>query len=70
VAFDWTNGVAGTPPGCLTAGADVSLHVTPRQATYWSVTEHDWVVGAGSRTLYVGSSSRDLPLQATVYVSG
>jgi beta-glucosidase len=50
--------------------ADVSLHVTPRQVSYWSVAEHDWVVGAGSRTVYVGSSSRDLPLQANVSVSG
>jgi beta-glucosidase len=47
---------------------DVTLHVAPRQLSYWSVDSHDWVVAGGSRQLFVGSSSRDLRLQGTVEV--
>ncbi len=46
--------------------ADLTLHVDPHELSYWSTTEHDWVLGTGSRSLWVGSSSRDLPLQASI----
>ena len=49
---------------------DLTLHVTPRELSYWSTTVHDWVVGKGPREVLVGSSSRDLPLQAEVKVGG
>jgi beta-glucosidase len=44
--------------------ADVTLHVAPRQLSYWSSADQRWVLGTGARQLLVGSSSRDLPLQA------
>jgi len=47
----------------------VRLHVDGRQLSYWSVEAGAWVRVAGPRTVYVGASSRDLRLQATVEVS-
>jgi beta-glucosidase len=41
----------------------VSLHVAPRQLSYWST---NWVRASGWRTVSLGSSSRDLVLHATV----
>jgi beta-glucosidase len=40
---------------------DVVLHVAPRSLEYWSVAETRWVKVA--RTVRVGSSSRELPLE-------
>jgi beta-glucosidase len=34
----------------------------------WSETANDWIVEPGTYTLRVGSSSRDLPLEATVAI--
>ena len=36
----------------------------------WSTTAQQWVVGTGTRTVYVGPSSRQFPLYATVRVAG
>jgi beta-glucosidase len=47
----------------------VKLHIPKRQLEYWSVEKNDWVVDAGHRTVFVGSSSRDLPLKAEVTIS-
>ena len=44
---------------------DVTLHVAPRQLSYWSSAGQRWILGTGVRRILVGSSSRDLPLQAT-----
>lgn len=49
--------------------ADVTLHVTRRTLSSWSSQAQQWVLGTGPRAVYVGSSSRDLPLQATADVS-
>lgn len=42
----------------------VSIHVAPRSLQYWDEKAGKWVTPAGTRTVYVGSSSRDLPLTA------
>lgn len=49
---------------------DVSLHIAPRQLSYWSVDLDEWVVAGGSREVFVGSSSRDIRLQGSIEVSG
>lgn len=46
--------------------ANLTLHVTAHDLSSWSSARQAWLVGTGPRILYVGSSSRDLPLQATV----
>ncbi len=38
----------------------VNLHVAPRQLQYWSTANHQWAIAAGTRTVSVGGSSRDL----------
>lgn len=48
--------------------ADLTLHVSPRQLSYWSTSDHAWVLGTGPRQVWVGLSSRDLPLQAVAEV--
>jgi beta-glucosidase len=45
---------------------DVSLHVAPLQLSYWSTDQQAWVQAAGSRTLSIGASSRDIRLQGQV----
>jgi beta-glucosidase len=50
--------------------ADLTLHVTRQTLSSWSTAAQQWVLGTGPRTVYVGPSSRDLPLHATVEVSG
>ncbi len=49
--------------------ADLTLHVATHDVSSWSSAQQKWVVGTGPRTVYVGPSSRDLPLRATVWVS-
>lgn len=50
--------------------AYMTLRVTARELSYWSADQHAWVLGTGTRAIYVGSSSRDIRLQASVNVSG
>jgi beta-glucosidase len=50
--------------------ADLTLHVTPHSLSSWSTSAQQWVVGTGARTVYVGPSSRQFPLQGTVNVTG
>ncbi len=44
----------------------VRLHVPLRSLQFWSVSEGRWVTATGSRTVYVGGSSRDFPLKASI----
>ena len=46
----------------------VTLHVPLRSLQYWSAGSGDWVTGIGSRTVYAGPSSLDLPLRATIVI--
>ena len=39
---------------------DVTIHVGARELSYWSTGSHNWVVGTGPRTVYLGASSRDI----------
>ena len=48
--------------------ASLTLHVTAHDLSSWSSAQQAWVVGTGTRVIYVGPSSRDLPLEATVKV--
>jgi beta-glucosidase len=47
---------------------EVRLHVAPRQLSYWSTAQQGWVVATGLRQVFVGASSRDLRLSASVLV--
>jgi len=40
----------------------------PSSFASWSVTANAWVVDPGTYMRHVGTSSRDLPLQATVAI--
>jgi beta-glucosidase len=44
----------------------LTLHVAPRSLQYWSTAQNKWMVPPGARTVYVGSSSRLVRLQADV----
>jgi beta-glucosidase len=44
----------------------VTLRVEPRQLQYWSTKEGKWITAQGTRTVSVGSSSRDLPLHQDI----
>ena len=48
----------------------VSVAVPAADLAYWSVVDDRWVVEAGQYVFEVGTSSRDLPLQATVELPG
>ncbi len=50
------------------ASATVTMHVDPRELSSWDTRNQSWVLGTGSRTVYVGSSSEALPLEAQVTV--
>ena len=45
---------------------EITLAVAPRAFEYWSTVEKRWVRPPGTRKVLVGTSSRDLPLQAEV----
>jgi beta-glucosidase len=40
----------------------VTLHVSPQRLRYWSLADNAWHDARAGRTVYVGGSSRDLPL--------
>ncbi|MBS0388802.1 MAG: glycoside hydrolase family 3 C-terminal domain-containing protein [Proteobacteria bacterium] len=44
----------------------VQLHVAPQRLRYWSLSDKAWHDARAGRTVYVGGSSRDLPLSARV----
>lgn len=43
-----------------------TVDVTRRDVSAWSTEEQDWVVRNSTKTVYVGRSSRDLPLSSTL----
>jgi beta-glucosidase len=46
----------------------VSLVVDRRELSYWSTARNTWRLGTGTRTVSIGSSSRDLRLSADVSI--
>jgi beta-glucosidase len=48
--------------------ARIELRIDRRALSYWSIAQHDWVVAPHARAIFVGSSSRDIRLQALVDV--
>jgi len=48
----------------------ITLHLARRRLEYWSTADNRWETAAGSRTLYVASSSRDVRLQQEVNIAG
>ncbi|HEX2857768.1 MAG TPA: glycoside hydrolase family 3 N-terminal domain-containing protein [Propionibacteriaceae bacterium] len=48
----------------------VGIDIPMDDLAYWSVRDHRWVVEAGSYTVAVGASSRDLRLSAAVDLAG
>jgi beta-glucosidase len=48
----------------------VRLHVAPERLQYWSLADNAWHGARAGRTVYVGASSRDLPLSAPISQDG
>ena len=46
----------------------ISLHIDPRELSYWSVVDHDWALVLGNRAIYVGSSSQDIRLTGSITI--
>jgi beta-glucosidase len=44
----------------------VQLHIPPERLRYWSEGKQSWIDARDGRTVYVGRSSRDLPLSTMV----
>jgi hypothetical protein len=40
------------------------IRVDPPELSYWSVETHNWVVADEDRPIFIGSSSRDIRLEA------
>jgi beta-glucosidase len=47
----------------------VRILIDERQLSYWSTKKHDWAVAQGERSVYVGSSSREIRLTGEIEVS-
>jgi len=45
------------------ASAMVQFTLSDRDLSIWSETSHSWVIIGGTYTIYVGTSSQDLPLK-------
>lgn len=41
----------------------VQVRIDRRELSYWSVSQHGWVVAEGRRPIFVGASSRDIRLR-------
>lgn len=48
----------------------VTVTVSPRELSYWSIQDQNWVLPSSDRTIYVGSSSRDIQLTGSASVKG
>ncbi|MGW5693735.1 fibronectin type III-like domain-contianing protein [Streptomyces asiaticus] len=47
----------------------VRIQVDAQQLKYWNTSSHAWELGTGHREVWVGSSSRTLPLHGGVEVT-
>ncbi|MEW1780019.1 glycoside hydrolase family 3 C-terminal domain-containing protein [Streptomyces sp. NPDC086777] len=47
----------------------VRIRVDAQQLKYWNTASHSWALGTGKRDVWVGSSSRTLPLHGSVGVT-
>ncbi|KAF2176435.1 glycoside hydrolase family 3 protein [Zopfia rhizophila CBS 207.26] len=47
---------------------NMAFELTRRDLSVWDVVEQDWVLRSGEYKIYVGSSSRDLPLESTLII--
>jgi beta-glucosidase len=47
---------------------DVVIHVAQRQFQYWSTAQHQWLTAAGTRSYWVGGSSRDHRIEGRLVV--
>ncbi|MFJ9900773.1 glycoside hydrolase family 3 C-terminal domain-containing protein [Streptomyces sp. NPDC091280] len=47
----------------------VRIRVDAQQLKYWNTSSHGWVLGTGNRDVWVGSSSRTLPVHGSVDVT-
>ncbi len=45
------------------ASQSITAHITQQQLSSWADAANNWMVGTGTRTIYIGSSSRDPRLQ-------
>ena len=48
---------------------DMRLRIAPRDLSWWSTTGQAWVLGTGVRQVFVGTSSRDLPLRGSITIN-
>ncbi|MEV0979027.1 beta-glucosidase [Streptomyces sp. NPDC049915] len=48
----------------------VTVRVAPLTLSCWDTARHDWVLGTGRRTVWIGASSRDLRLRTSADVGG
>lgn len=46
--------------------ASFTADITRRDISNWDTISQNWVISNYTKTIYVGSSSRDLPLSATL----
>jgi beta-glucosidase len=61
----------GFEKSSLNPGESVTVNfgLTRRDLSIWDVTMQDWQLQSGTYDIYVGSSSRDLPLSNTIQIS-
>ncbi|RMI36710.1 beta-glucosidase [Actinomadura harenae] len=46
----------------------IRIDVDAQQLSHWDTARHAWTLGTGDRTIWVGSSSTDLPLHTKVHI--
>ncbi|MGY0487926.1 beta-glucosidase [Streptomyces sp. WG-D5] len=46
----------------------ITVRVAPRTLSSWDTERHDWVLGTGRRTVWLGASAAELPLRTDVTI--